>query len=287
MTALALSLILAAAVIHASWNYFLKRSGGGAVFVWLFATLSALIYLPLAALIIWWVKPEFGWVHYGLMFASAVLHTAYYLLLDRGYRSGDLSVVYPIARGTGPLITVLCAVLLLGEHPTPIAVAGRAADRRRRGRADRRPAQPAGSPGTYQAVGFALLTGCMIASYTLVDKIAVAAWLIPPLVQDWATNLGRVLLMTPMMLSRRHEIVPTWLRAKKEIVAVALLCPLSYILVLTAMVFTPVSYVAPAREVSILVAAFMGTQWLAEGDVKRRLTAAAAMVFGIVCLALG
>lgn len=286
MTAFALSLILAAAVIHASWNYFLKRSGGGAVFVWLFASLSALIYLPLAALVIWWEKPEFGWAHYGLMFASAVLHTAYYLLLDRGYRSGDLSVVYPIARGTGPLITVLCAVLLLGEHPTPIAVAGALLIG---GGAVALTGDPRKlrQSGNYPAVGFALLTGCMIASYTLVDKIAVAAWLIPPLVQDWATNFGRVLLMTPMALGRGHEIVPTWRRAKKEIIAVALLCPLSYILVLTAMVFTPVSYVAPAREVSILVAALMGTQLLAEGNVAQRLGAAAAMVAGVVCLALG
>lgn len=286
MTVLALSLVLTAAVIHASWNYFLKRSGGGAIFVWMFATLSALIYLPLAAFIIWWEKPEFGWVHYGLMFASAVLHTAYYLLLDRGYRSGDLSVVYPIARGTGPLITVLCAVLLLGEHPTAVAIAGALLIG---GGAIALTGDPRSlrQSGNLPAVGFALLTGCMIASYTLVDKVAVAAWLIPPLVQDWAANLGRVLLMTPMALKRKAEIVPTWRRAKKEILAVAVLCPLSYILVLTAMVFTPVSYVAPAREVSILVAALMGTQLLAEGDVKRRLAAAAAMVFGIVCLALG
>jgi drug/metabolite transporter (DMT)-like permease len=286
MTTLALSLVLAAAFIHASWNYFLKRSGGGTVFVWLFATLSALIYAPLAALVIWWQRPEFGWVHYGLMFASAALHTAYYLLLDRGYRSGDLSVVYPLARGTGPLITILCAVLLLQERPTPIAVTGALLIG---GGAIALTGDPRKlrQSGNLHAVGFALLTGCMIASYTLVDKIAVAAWLIPPLVQDWAANLGRVLLMTPLALKLRGDIRPTWRRAKKEIIAVALLCPLSYILVLTAMVFTPVSYVAPAREVSILVAALMGTQLLAEGDVTRRLAAAAAMVAGIICLAVG
>jgi drug/metabolite transporter (DMT)-like permease len=286
VTAFALGLILAAAVVHAGWNYFLKRSGGGTVFVWLFATLSALLYAPLAAAILWWQKPDFGWVHYALMFASAALHTVYYLLLDRGYRSGDLSVVYPLARGTGPLITMLCAVLLLHERPTLLAVAGAlligggaialTGDPRRLRQS-----------GNLHAVGFALLTGCMIASYTLVDKIAVAAWLIPPLVQDWAANLGRVLLMTPIALRQRSEIPGTWQRAKKEIVAVALLCPLSYILVLTAMVFTPVSYVAPAREVSILVAALMGTQLLAEGDAARRLAAATAMVAGITCLALG
>ena len=286
MTAFALSLILAAAFIHASWNYFLKRSGGGAVFVWLFASLSALIYAPLAAFIIWWQRPEFGWMHYALMFASAVLHTAYYLLLDRGYRSGDLSVVYPLARGTGPLITMLCAVLLLHEQPTALAVTGALLIG---GGAIALTGDPRKlrQSGNLPAVGFALLTGCMIASYTLVDKVAVAAYLIPPLVQDWAANLGRVMLMTPMALKLRNDIGPTWQRAKKEILAVALLCPLSYILVLTAMVFTPVSYVAPAREVSILIAALMGTQLLAEGDVARRLAAAAAMVAGIVCLALG
>jgi len=286
MTAFALSLVLAAAFIHASWNYFLKRSGGGTLFVWLFATLSALIYAPLAALVIWWQQPEFGWVHFGLMFASAALHTAYYLLLDRGYRSGDLSVVYPLARGTGPLITILCAVLLLQERPTPVAVTGALLIG---GGAVALTGDPRKlrQSGNLHAVGFALLTGCMIASYTLVDKIAVAAWLIPPLVQDWAANLGRVLLMTPLALRLRADIRPTWRRAKKEIIAVALLCPLSYILILTAMVFTPVSYVAPAREVSILVAALMGTQLLAEGDVTRRLAASAAMVAGIICLAAG
>src|SRR5690349_8239795 len=227
MNVLALSLVLAAAIVHASWNYLLKRSGGGVVFVWLFALASALVYAPLAAAIIWWQKPDFGWVHCGLMAASAVLHTAYYLLLDRGYRSGDLSIVYPLARGTGPLITVLCAVLFLNEHPTPLAVAGALLIG---GGAIALTGDPRKlrQSGNLPAIAFALLTGCMIASYTLVDKLAVAVWLIPPLVQDWATNFGRVLLMTPMALKRKQEIAPTWQRAKKEILAVAVLCPLSY-----------------------------------------------------------
>lgn len=286
MSALALILVLSAAVIHATWNFVLKRSGGGTMFVWWFATLSAAIYAPLALAMVWWIQPVLGWMHFGLMFASAALHTAYYMLLDRGYRAGDLSLVYPLARGSGPLITVLCAVLLLQEQPSAIAVLGAlligcgavllTGNLRRLQQG-----------GSLPAVGFALLTGCMIASYTLVDKIAVAAYLVPPILQDWAANLGRVLLMTPMALKSKNELRPTWRRAKKDIIVVAILCPLSYILVLTAMVFTPVSYVAPAREISILFAAIMGTQLLAEGDAARRLTAAAAMVAGIVCLALG
>ncbi len=287
MSALALGLVLAAAGIHATWNYLLKRSGGGTLFVWSFATLSALIYAPLAAAIVWWQAPALGWVSFALMLASAIIHTAYYMLLDRGYRSkGDLSLVYPLARGSAPLITIIGAVLLLNERPSAVAITG---------------ALLIGSgavlltgnlkrlrdAGSLPAVAFALATGCMIASYSVVDKIAVSIYLVPPLLQDWATNLGRVVIMTPMALRQRNEISAVWRRSRTEIIGVAVLCPLSYILVLTAMVFTPVSYIAPAREISILVAAILGTQLLAEGDARRRLFAAAAMVAGIICLAVG
>ena len=120
-----------------------------------------------------------------------------------------------------------------------------------------------------------------------VQLLQVAAFAVPPVLQDWAANCGRLALMTPLALRAPHEIASTWRRARKDIIAVAILCPLSYILVLTAMVFTPVSYVAPAREVSILIAAVMGAQLLKEGETGRRAIAATAMVAGIVCLAVG
>src|SRR5512146_337192 len=259
MTVFALLLILCAAVIHASWNFLLKRSGGGTVFVWLFAVMSAAVYAPLALGIVWWTQPELRWTHFGLMLASGALHTAYYLLLDRGYRSGDLSLVYPLARGSGPLITVACAVLLLHERPSALAVTG-ALLLGSGGIVLTGNLRQIRDSGSLPAVGFALLTGCMIASYTLVDKIAVSAYLIAPLLQDWAANLGRTLLMTPLAFKFRAQLKPTWQRARRDIVVVAVLCPLSYILVLTVMAFTPVSYVAPAREISILIAALMGTR---------------------------
>lgn len=287
MTAFALSLVLAAALVHASWNYLLKLSGGGPAFVWLFALGSALFYAPLAAAVLWWNNPPLGLEALALMAASAALHTAYYLLLDRGYRAGgDLSLVYPLARGSGPLITVLVAVALLREEPSGLALLGALLIGCGAVALTGNPAALA-RRGALRAVSYALGTGCTIAAYTVVDKLAVASYLVPPIVQDWTANLGRVLLMTPLAFRAQAEIRSTWRRSKKEVLAVALLCPLSYILVLSAMVFTPVSYVAPAREVSILVAALMGAHWLSEGDAARRLAAAAAMVAGIVCLALG
>jgi drug/metabolite transporter (DMT)-like permease len=286
MSGFALALVLTAAVLHATWNYLLKRSGGGTAFVWLFATLSAVIYAPLAAGVLWWTQPALSWTGLALIVASAVIHTAYYLLLDRGYRSGDLSLVYPLARGSAPLITVVVAILLLGERPTPIAIAGALLIA---GGAIMLTSnfQQLRKARSLPAVGFALLTGCMIASYTVVDKLAVAAYLVPPLFLDWATNLGRVFIMAPIALRQVKGLQECWRRCRWEIIGVAVLCPLAYILVLTAMVFTPVSYVAPAREISILVAAILGVSLLAEGHVARRLSAAAAMVAGIGCLAVG
>jgi drug/metabolite transporter (DMT)-like permease len=111
--------------------------------------------------------------------------TAYFVLLDRGYRHGDLSVVYPLARATGPVLTIAAAMLLLGERPGVLALAGAAlvilgaylltSNPLRLFSRDR----PKGA-------GFALLTGCTIALYTVVDKIAMSHYLIPPIVFDWA-----------------------------------------------------------------------------------------------------
>lgn len=286
MTGLAIALVLAAALIHASWNYLLKKSGGGVGFVWAFAVLSSLIYAPLAVGAVLVQHFEVGAQALAFIFASAVLHTGYFLLLDRGYRYGDLSVVYPLARATGPFLTILVAVAALGERPGALALCGAALVV---GGAFFLSASPAKlrESGAARGIAFALLTGCMIASYTVVDKQAVSVALIPPILQDWGANLGRVIVMAPLALKRREEVKSAWGGQRKAVILVALLCPLSYILVLTAMAFTPVSYVAPAREISILFAALMGAHWLQEGDVPRRLAAAAAMTLGVVALALG
>jgi uncharacterized membrane protein len=128
----------------------------------------------------------------------------------------------------------------------------------------------------------------MIAVYTIWDKASVAAFLIPPLLYDWGANAFRVMVLLP--IARRQApgaMARAWAERRGTVVAIALLSPLGYILVLTAMVFTPVSLVAPAREVSILFAALMGAHLLKEGDLARRVVAAVGMVLGIAGLALG
>jgi drug/metabolite transporter (DMT)-like permease len=288
VTVLALALVLFSAFIHASWNFLLKKSGGGAGLITA-ATLASLVaYMPLAAGLAWYSGYRVQPIHLALMLASGMIHTAYFLLLDRAYRSGgDLSIVYPLARSTGPLLTVVVAVLVLGERPGAIAIGGAIL-------IGASALMLAGNPFAWHksearhAVGFALLTGCVIAAYTIFDKASVATWLIPPLLYDWGCNAFRVAVLVPLTRKRSPgSIERAWAERRGTVIAIALLSPLSYILVLTAMVFTPVSLVAPAREVSILFAALMGAHLLREGDLARRSVAAAGMVLGIAGLTLG
>ncbi len=285
MTLFALALVLVAAVFHATWNLLAKRvGGGGAVFVWLFGLCSALIYAPLAVVVLI-SAPHLGPAQFLFMLGSGVLHLGYFVLLQRGYAVGDLSLVYPLARGTGPLLATAAAIVLFGERPSLLVLIGIALITTgvfvltSEGGSLR--------SGLGAGVFYGLSTGVFIAAYTIWDKQAVSALLIPPLLQSWATTTVTTLLLTPLAMGHRKKILALWRAHKPEVIGVAILSPLSYILVLTALVFTPVSYVAPAREISILIGATMGTRLLSEGDSTRRLIAAAAMVFGIIALALG
>ena len=293
MTGLALGLILFSAFVHASWNYLLKKSGGGTGLIAAASMLSLAVYLPIVAAATWVQGYTFQPIHLALMLGSGITHTVYFLFLDRAYRSGgDLSIVYPLARATGPLLTIGVAVLMLGERPGATAIGGAIligisalvltgnpfATRRKSG----------AGPDPRHAVAFALGTGCMIAVYTIWDKASVATFLIPPLLYDWGCNAFRVCVLVPFTRHRvPGDIEKAWRERRSTVVAIALLSPLSYILVLTAMVFTPVSLVAPAREVSILFAALLGAHFLKEGDLTRRVIAAVGMVLGISGLALG
>jgi drug/metabolite transporter (DMT)-like permease len=289
MTILALTLVLSAAFLHATWNLLAKYVGseaGSAVFVWLSGSLAVVLYAPLAVAVVVLQEPRLGPTELLFMLGSGVLHLGYFLLLQRGYAVGDLSLVYPLARGTGPLLATAAAIAFFGERPSLLALCGVVLivagvfllTREPKGAQTRRPSS---------GVAYGLATGVFIAAYTLWDKHAVSALLVPPLLQDWASNLVRALLLTPLAARRRGEVRALWHAHKAAVLGVAVLAPLAYILVLTALAFTPVSYVAPAREVSILIATAMGAQLLVEGDARRRLLAAAAVVAGVVALALG
>lgn len=126
-----------------------------------------------------------------------------------------------------------------------------------------------------------------VAAYTLWDGYAVSRLEVPPLIFMWLSECVRALLLTPNALRNPERLRDEWRRHKLEALVIAVLSPLAYILVLSALTFTPVSYVAPAREISILIGAALGARFLAEGNVRRRLLAASGVVVGVIFLALG
>jgi uncharacterized membrane protein len=306
MTALALVLILVAAALHATWNLAAKRAASGLPFVWAAGALSLVLWTP-AALGFWWLHPAAitargAW----FMVLSGVLHGGYALFLQRAYRAGDFSLVYPVARGTGPLLSSLAAIIFLGERPTPLALGGGllivasifwlTGGFGNMGRMvfGARASAPAGAtprtkdhPPGLGAIGYGMATGAFIAAYTVADRQGVTLGAVPPLLLDWGGNVARTALFTPFALKRWPEVRQVWRTHPLACFAVAVLGPLAYILVLWAMTFTAVTYVAPAREVSILFGAMLGAKLLKEGDAPRRLAAAVAMAAGVIALALG
>jgi len=284
VSGLALALVLGSAVAHAAWNFLAKRSGGGAGVVWLYTALSSVIYAPAAIVAFLIERPSLGAAELGFIAGTSVLHACYFVSLQKGYQASDLSLVYPLSRGSGPLLASIGAVVLLGEDPTPLTIAGvllvavgalsltRAESRR---------------PETVTAgLFFGLLTGVLIATYTLWDKHAVDALAIPPLIYDWTNNIGRTLLLAPLGLRHRQEVSRLWHTRRRHVVGIAILAPLAYIMVLSALAFTPVTYVAPAREVSIILGTLLGARVLAEGDTARRVIAATTIVVGVAALAI-
>lgn len=286
MTPFALGLVLSAALLHASWNVLAKRSGGGSAFVWLYFFLGMIIWAPVAAVAAAIVHPTFTPIIIAFILGNGVLHLVYFTLLQRGYRAGDLSVVYPLARGTGPLLATIAAIVVFHERPDPIAAAGiaciivgifaisatRAAFEHRNARL---------------SVAYGLATGVSIACYTLWDKYSVGILLINPIVYDFWGNAARTALMTPLLAGRWVEVARAWREHKLEALGIAVLSPLAYLLILWALITTPVSYVAPAREISIVIGTFFGVRLFSEGFGRLRIAAATLMFVGIVALALG
>jgi drug/metabolite transporter (DMT)-like permease len=286
MTGLALLLVLIAAFAHAAWNYLSKIANGGTAFIWLFSCMSVVCYLPPALWILMVQQPVLGWQQFAFMAISSALHILYYQLLTKGYTCGDLSLVYPLARGTGPMLSIIAAIIFLGEQPSGIALAGAGLIGTGIVIMTGNPLKPKDS-AAFRPIIFALFCGVAIAAYTISDKLAVSTYLIPPLLLDWASNLGRVCLLTPYALKNWDKVKQQWQNHKMKSLGVGVLCPLAYILVLSAMTFSPVSYIAPAREISILIGTLIGAKFLAEKDMKWRLAGATAMVLGLATLSVG
>ena len=291
MPSTALALVLIAALLHALWNIVAKKTGGGAHFVLMGALMIVTVWAPLGLWFAWRELPGWGVREWGMVLASGLAHLVYFNVLLAGYRAADLTVVYPVARGTGPLLSSVAAVVVLGETLGARGIVGVlaitlgilliAGGLRLWTRAQ----DPVERARVKAGLAWGALTGSLIAVYTVIDGYAVKVLLISPILVDYVGNLLRIPFMLPHALRDRAGFMRDWRMQWKAALLLALISPLGYVLVLYAVQIAPLSHVAPAREVSMLFAALLGGRLLGEADRGARLLGAACMAGGVIALA--
>lgn len=287
MTLASALLVVLASFIHASWNLLAKRAASaGPAFILAYSIIACIAYAPWVV----WLLARGGlgwrWIELGFVLLSGLIHLGYSLCLQHGYRVADLSVVYPVARGTGPMLSSIGAFLILGETPTGMGLLGLAlvvagilliATQGKLAAFTR--------PGGQAGVRWGVTTGGLIASYTVVDAYAVKALGIAPVVLDWFTNLLRVFLLLPVVLADRRRAIAAMRGHWRTAIGVGVLQPLSYILVLAALTNgAPLSLVAPMREMSMMVGALMGMLILRETVGPWRLAGCGVLIAGVILL---
>jgi drug/metabolite transporter (DMT)-like permease len=302
---LAIALVLVAAVLHAGWNVLLKTSGDT---LWTAVRLQAIgtaILLPIGIVAwLWNGRPAVSAEAFGLAIASGVVEAVYFVCLSAAYSRGALSLVYPLARGSAPLLAVAVGILVLGERLAPLALAGvgclligilLVA----------RPWQAFQHAGAAKrgAIGFALATGASIAAYSAIDRLGVRAtepWLYGSILAVAATTFlavtvtigRRVGFLAPAPAPAAEGSAPTGpLRpgAVRDAIA-GVLALAAYLLVLMAYSIAPLATVAPLRESGIVLAAAWGTLRMGEATGGReagsRIAAAGLVVVGAILLAV-
>ncbi|GAA2593537.1 EamA family transporter [Dactylosporangium fulvum] len=291
MDLLAIALALTAAVIHACWSLLSKRLSryDPAAFVWLASLGSLLAYGPIVLVLTGSAALHPTGTQVVFMAGSILINLGYFMLTQYGYRNGDLSFVYPIARGTGPILATLGGVVLLGQVPSALGVVGLlavAAGVMTLGLLGR-PGTSGDRPAPASGLAYALLSGVAIAAYTLWDQHAVGALAISPLLLNVVDDAGRVVLLAPVAVRNRHEVRRLWRECRWLIVAAGTLMPVPYLLFLYALRLAPASVVSPVREVSVVLVVLAGGRLLAEGQLRVKLLVSATVLLGLVTLTVG
>jgi len=282
-------LLLLAAVLHALSNALIKLSRDKLAFTWWM--LTAWLVLGSPSILLVGQPLPIGWL---LVIVSGLIEAVYFITLTRAYALGDLSQVYPIARGSAPLFVLLWAMLFLGERPTPIGVVGIGAVVGGLYVVNLPSARDWKQPllGFKSAAArWALLTGLLISFYSAIDKVGVRyfdplAYLYLFLAVAWLALSGQW-LNADRRAALRAELGPDMQNRVLRAMAVALLGAGAYGLVLAALRSSPVSYVSPVRELSVVIGAWLGVRFMGEPGGRLRIVAAALVALGVIVIALG
>ena len=288
MSLLALALILVSAGCHASWNYLAQSSHDKFAFSWAFSLVASVLYLPIA--LYYALTVELSAEAWIFIAGTIVLHALYFYTLNQAYTHGDLSLTYPIARGSGMMLVPVLAAVALDERISIqgiiaiIAILAGIVIAHLRGTTGvwlTETRRAFNEPSTR----FALLTGLTIACYSTWDKHGVS--LSPAPFYTYFVFLSWLLFGgVDVLTHRRPALGHLFAKRKRAIIAAGVLAPLAYGLVLTALTFSRVSYVAPAREFGVVIGAVMGIVIGGEPHGKNRLFGASLIAAGVIALAL-
>lgn len=275
---LTIGLILVSALLHASWNALSKASGDPLISITIVSTTGGLCSLPL---MIWFPFP--GPETWTWLLLSGCIHYAYQLSLIRTYQLGDLSQVYPIARGLAPLGVACLAAFGAGEILEPgqiigLALAALAIVSLGTARV--------GTTSARSAVWMAVLTALLIGSYTYSDGRGVRSVDHVGIFIGWSFFIGSVPMLLTTIFVRRSG---TWMGLRQHVlhsVAGGLMATFGYTIALWALSRAPMASVASLRESSVLFAAILGTRVLGEPFGRRRVVSALVLVVGLVLVQL-
>ena len=254
--------------------------------MWLYGVVSIAAAFPFG--IVSWLhnSHQLGKPALVAIVASAVVHVAYALILQRGYCESDFSIVYPLARGTGPLFSIAGAIVFLSESPNIFGWSGIILIILGIFLISYGSNHPSASGILFKGVMWGCLSGVFIGLYTLIDGWAVKTLAMAPVLYYVLGLAVRTLILAPQALRKPQLLNLQWRENKQYIIAVGLLSPLAYTLVLLAMTKAKLSYVAPIREVSMLAGVFFGASLLQEAFTRVRLIGMFLMVAGVVFLAV-
>jgi len=281
-----LALIVVSAILSCTWNFLSKRSLDKQAFLWLGLSMSAIIFLVPFCLF-YTPFPKAGWL---VALFSGCIEALYYMMLGAAYQHGELSLVYPVARGFSPLVIAFSAPLLLGEKISRLGAAGVAAiaagiytlHLRSTLRADLLAPLRAIRAGQSR---LALLIGIVIAGYSMLDKVGVR--FVPPPLYAYLIFTIPAVILAPYMLSRRKAaVVAEWRANKRTVLLMPFLTAGAYTIVLLAMSTTQVSYVSSVREVAIVFAAIAGTIFLKEPFGRMKIAGSLLIFAGVLMIGL-
>lgn len=287
MSAIAIAGLLFAAMLHAIWNMLAKRSIDNQTFLIGSVALSTLMLAPFA-LMRWQPIPAQAW---GIIVLSAALEATYYVLLGKAYKGGDLSLVYPISRGSSPMFVTLLAVFVLGERIAPIGVIGILLTVvgiyvvHLKSFAKDALLEPFRAIANSRVSQLALLTGMTIAGYSAVDKVGVG--MVDPVLYIFLVFTLSIVMLSPFMLLKKREALRVEWRANwRTMLLVGAMIAGGYLLILIILSTNKVSYATSVRSASVVFGALLGLVVLKEPLGDKKLLGAVIIFTGIICIGL-